>query len=196
MSDRRILVKFKKLNPHSSFVFLARGCLLNLFIMLSRNYDLFPNHKCCKPDGCMKCHVNDILFCKVCKRRMFTYESYNLHLTGKQHIKLVLRSGLPAPPPLEDGGDNFYYAWPPTPIDCSTPKPERVHRRALSNTVKEVITTDSTSTCNMCSEKIELDKYCFQVKQCGHKYHEDCNKKFKMNVVGNISCFNCKHYVF
>src|SRR3977135_4054804 len=117
------------------------------------------NHLCNYPEYCTKCEINDILFCKVCSRRMESADFYNRHIVGKQHIKMEKRSGLPPAQLMLEGNSNYYAVWPPVAIDCSSPIPERAHRHSATPTLDLMVTMDHFGKCNLCRKSIAFNKF-------------------------------------
>ena len=150
------------------------------------------NIVCKYPGNCTKCRINEILFCKVCSRRMGSANFYNQHIAGKQHIKMEKRSGLPPSQPLLEGDSNFYAVWPPVAIDCSSPIPERAHRHSATPSLDLVKIMDQFSKCNVCRSTIAFNKYCWEIQPCKHKMHEECFKKLS-DYRGQITCLYCLH---
>ena len=149
------------------------------------------NRLCKYPEYCIQCNINQILFCNVCERRMEPANFYNRYIRGKQHNKLVKRNGLPPSLPLLEGDSNYYAVWPPVAIDCSSPIPERAHRRSANPSLDLVVTMDKWTKCNLCKDPILFNKFCWEVKPCAHKFHEECYQKINFLTHGKITCLYC-----
>ena len=138
-----------------------------------------------------KCEIDNILFCKVCSRRMESADFYNRHIVGKQHIKMEKRSGLPPAQLMLEGDSNYYAVWPPVAIDCSSPIPERAHRHSATPNLDLVVTMDRFGKCNLCRKSIAFNKFCWEVKSCAHRFHEECYRQLSFWNSGQITCLYC-----
>ena len=146
------------------------------------NFDFEELHVCEYPDNCTKCRIDNILFCKVCKRHLHSACSYNNHLTGKQHKKLEKRNGCPPSKPLEFGDADYYVHWPPSALDSSSPI-QGAERRTRATSGLNLLTTMSRWTpCFVCKKLIGFNVLCWETKPCGHLIHETChNRRFRVN---------------
>jgi Zinc-finger of C2H2 type len=139
--------------------------------------------------------ISKILLCEVCNRKMRSAESYNVHIGSKQHLKYEKRRGLPHSQPLLEGEPNYYETWPPTPLACSSPNPEKLVRQPATSRMCWLRTRENLSRCGRCIKTIEFNELCFEFYACGHRYHEKCYRCQFYPIISNAyNCANCSRH--